>query len=973
MRLPINLLSLTLSLSTLPTILAVFTDEAFIVDFHHNLLGFPQPHTTFFHHPRKDDKATLLYTFSDLGVLGAVNPGTGKVVWRQFLADGNSTEEGFLKPVEGENTVVSAIGGRVDGWDALSGREKWGNVFTGEIRDLEVIETAAEEDNKDALALFEESGKGILRRLKGGNGDVVWEYRDGSDDLPFQVSTNVQHVFMVSLHGTRGGYNLKVTSLDPISGKKTGEYTLTSKADVHAPEDVLLVGANSAAPIIAWADKALKNLKVNILGKPGDLQTLPLKESDGELVKVTLNAPQLIQSQSHFLVHTHSAVSNRAEVYHIDLASGSIKKAYDLPKLGGKGVVSVSSQNANVYFTRITEAEVVIVSSASHGILGRWPVKVDKDHGQFLHASSEVVQKGVDTYAVRSAVATSNQDWVLVRNGAEAWNRVEGLSGAVAAEWAEIPESESLAKTLEAEAHSNPLSAYIHRVRRHVNDLQYLPNYLQELPKRILSSILPGDIAAPKPGVLVRDNFGFNKLVIVATQRGRIYGLDAGNQGSVIWSLSAFPIPKGDKWDVKGLWVDNSRAIVTIQGSDGEHILVKTSTGEIVEKMNMGTRPPVQSSAIVESPSGLRLLPIGYDGNPGEIPSAWAPKDFVVTQGNNGEVKGLKFESKGETSFPIAAWTFQPSGQRIINVAARPAHDPVASIGRVLGDRSVLYKYLNPNVILVTAVSDESSTASFYLIDSISGDILYSVTYEGVDTKQPITSALSENWFAYSLWIDDLSSTNSLPSPKGYQLFISELFESDVANDRGPLGAADNSSSLEPSDIPNAEPALPHVITQSFIIPESITHMSVTQTRQGITSRQLICTFATGIIGIPRNILDPRRPVGRDPTANEMEEGLFRYSPFIEFDPKLILTHNREVIGIKGVIASPALLESTSLIFAYGIDIFGTRVAPSAAFDILGKAFNKLSLVATVLALGVGVGVLAPMVRRKQINGRWMS
>ena len=55
-------------------------------------------------------------------------------------------------------------------------------------------------------------------------------------------------------------------------------------------------------------------------------------------------------------------------------------------------------------------------------------------------------------------------------------------------------------------------------------------------------------------------------------------------------------------------------------------------------------------------------------------------------------------------------------------------------------------------------------------------------------------------------------------------------------------------------------------------------------------------------------------------------------------------------------------MESTSLVLAYGIDIFGTRVTPSAAFDILGKAFNKLSLVATVAALAVGVFVLAPMV-----------
>ena len=168
-------------------------------------------------------------------------------------------------------------------------------------------ETAAGEATaKDILVLFEENGKGHLRKLKGISGDVAWEFKDETDDIPLQVSTNVRDVFLVSLHGAWGGYNLKVTTLDPVSGKKTSEYTLSTKGDVHSSEDVLLVGANSAAPIIAWTDKALKTLRVNIIGKSGDLQSLPLKEADGEIVKVALHAPHLVQSQPHFLVHSQS-------------------------------------------------------------------------------------------------------------------------------------------------------------------------------------------------------------------------------------------------------------------------------------------------------------------------------------------------------------------------------------------------------------------------------------------------------------------------------------------------------------------------------------------------------------------------------------------------------------------------------------------------------------------------------------------
>jgi hypothetical protein len=266
-------------------------------------------------------------------------------------------------------------------------------------------------------------------------------------------------------------------------------------------------------------------------------------------------------------------------------------------------------------------------------------------------------------------------------------------------------------------------------------------------------------------------------------------------------------------------------------------------------------------------------------------------------------------------------------------------------------------------MVLITAVHDVDSAVFFYLLDSVSGEILYSTSHESVDLTQPITSLLSENWLVYSLW-SDVGKNDATQFPKGYQLVVFDLYESPLTNDRGPLGSASNFSSLQPSNNPGEEPVLPHVISQAFIIPEAISSMAVTQTKQGITSRQLLCTLpaSNAIVGITRNVLDPRRPVGRDPTPGEMEEGLMKYNPVIEFDPKMMLTHKREVMGVKRVITSPSLLESTSLVLAYGLDVFGTRVAPSFAFDVLGKDFNRVGLVLTVVALFVGVTAVAPMV-----------
>jgi hypothetical protein len=269
-----------------------------------------------------------------------------------------------------------------------------------------------------------------------------------------------------------------------------------------------------------------------------------------------------------------------------------------------------------------------------------------------------------------------------------------------------------------------------------------------------------------------------------------------------------------------------------------------------------------------------------------------------------------------------------------------------------------MYKYLNPNLVLVTAICASARRASIYLLDSASGQLLYAVSHDGVDVTRPIPSTISENWLTYSFTLDSAADTAS----RGYQLVVADLFESSLPDDRGPLGASSNSSTIQPV---KGDSAKPYVLAQTYHIPEEISHMTVTRTKQGITSRELLVTLpaSNSIVGIPRNVLDPRRPVGRDPTAEETAEGLVKYAPAILFDPKWHLNHKYEVMGVRDVITSPSGLESTSLVFAYGFDVFGTRVAPSFTFDALGKGFNKLQMLGTVAALFVAVLFVAPLVR----------
>ncbi|KAH8880129.1 DUF1620-domain-containing protein [Thozetella sp. PMI_491] len=966
--LPLQLSALLL-LAIPSSVHAVFRDEVGHLDYHHELLGLPQREKTLFHRPSEKSKASLLYTLSDVGVLGAVNPTSGAVVWRQFLNGSITDGGGFLRAGDGEGWVASAMGGSVHAWDATSGRNRFLLDFAGEVKDMEIMELT-EDGRKDILALSDDGGATVLRRLNGNDGSQVWEFKEVTKDIPLQVSTNSQKVFVISLHGASASYNLKVTVLDTLTGKRLDELAIGTKGDVHSPDDVIMVGANSAAPVLAWVDNARSKLRINVLGTKSR-QEFPLAENT---LSVEIHAPSLVQSLPHFLVHSKTTTGNRAEVFHVDLKRNSVEKAYDLPHLSGSGAFSASSSDANVYFTRITEEELILLSSASHGVLARWPLSPATGSSLAVHAVSEVIKKAgsEDSYAVRSAVVTDADDWVLVRNGDLAWSRPEGLTGAVAATFAEIPESEEFAKTLDQEAHSNPLEAYIHRVKRHISELQHLPTYLQKVPSRLISSVLGTDVAESN-GKLSRDTFGFNKLVILATRRGRLYGLDTGNHGKVLWNKRAFHIPAGEKWDVKGIHVQDGKGQVTVRGATGEYIVIKTDTGKIIEALPPGSWPPVESTALVDSPSGQWLLPIGAEGKIGDIPALWTPKQTVVVRGAEGELQGKIFTVNEGQSSEATAWIFAPpKGQHIVSTASRPSHDVTASIGRVLGDRRVKYKYLNPNTLVVATVDDEASTLTTHLLDTVSGQILASQTYEGVDTQKPIDTVAAENWFLVTYFGQYKLRENPEQSLKGYQLVISDLYESDLPNDRGPLGDSANFSSIDPIDSPTGVP-FPSVVSQTYVISAPITALQVSQTRQGISSRQVLAYLpdTQGIIGLPRHLLEPRRPFGRDATAQEAEEGLIRYVPGIEIDPKAVITHERTVVGIEKIIVSPAIVESTSLVFAFGVDVFGTRVAPSQLFDILGKGFNKVTLISTVVALGAGVLALGPVVRGKQINLRW--
>lgn len=682
-----------------------------------------------------------------------------------------------------------------------------------------------------------------------------------------------------------------------------------------------------------WSDAGHKNLKINVLGTKS-ISTLPIINENAEAIeKVTIHATDRITAPTHFLALYETPDAHWGEVYYIDASKATIKKQYGIERLVGRGTIATSVANNEVFYTRVGKGAFLVHSSVSSEVVERYiseelEVSGLLDDPHPVQAVGEVVRKmdgaGVST---RAAVLLSSGDWILILNGKVAWVRSEELSYIISAQFAELPRAQSLVNELEAESHKTLVVAYIHRLSRHISDLKKLPGFFVSLPQQVLSLVQGKELelAEPQP-----DAFGFHQHVVVTTEHGRIIALDTAHHGAIVWSKT---IPGFEAGQTPVVTISD-KGVIRVK-TETEHSVFETLTGKFLRKASEPTKPKASSERVT----------VEYV----------AASDRVA----------------GVTGQPVnVMWTFYPPpGTEVASITPRPDVDPVAAIGDVLGDRKVLYKYLNPNLAVICSINATENVAAFSLIDTVNGDLLYSVTHRNVDPERPMPVVLSENFFVYSFTTTDTANVDA----RGSILVSSKLYESAIPDDRGPLGAATNFSALVP---PTAGGAFqPHVITQAYLIPEEIFQLDVSRTRQGITTRLLLAVLPnTGsVAGIPLSMLDPRRPVNRDPTKLEAESGLFRYLANLDFDPKWILTHARDVQGLQNIIASPALLESTSLLFMYGRggDVFGTRAAPSGSFDVLGKEFNRLQMIATVVALFFGVILAAPAVRRKNINGLW--
>lgn len=251
----------------------------------------------------------------------------------------------------------------------------------------------------------------------------------------------------------------------------------------------------------------------------------------------------------------------------------------------------------------------------------------------------------------------------------------------------------------------------------------------------------------------------------------------------------------------------------------------------------------------------------------------------------------------GRTDFP---------GEKVAKVAYPHRDEVVQAPCHILGDDSLLLKYLNPHLAVIVTMSDgEYSTDDeltkalssvnssgkrkpagatqpgeaapeskptedlpnlfVNVVDTVSGRVLHRTSHSNASPDEAIPVLISENWIFYAYFNEKIRRT---------ELGVFTLYEG-MIDKKGLTAFHSPEQTLTFSSL-EARDAKPVVLAKTYVIPKAIKALGITSTKGGISSRHVI--FATGddrIMSAPRQMLEPRRPTG-DVKESEKLEGLYK-------------------------------------------------------------------------------------------------
>jgi outer membrane protein assembly factor BamB len=899
------------------------------------------------------------YVATQESVIAAVQMKTGKITWRQVLPEGEAMND--LKLFQ-EDLLTVSDGGRIHRlWCRENGTllwEDWTHSADNSLYHLApALKRKVKQERAPPPAAFDtddiERGSAVPQVITLFNDTLILRESEG------QKIWSWQHNGGPCLALFTGGFVL--CSQDGIlvlisMGLKEGKSTSSTALDI--PAGLPLVKSCRTAFCLDFKTNTLYVIDA----RGSRSMHLPV-ELGGEgvpvLTDIGLTSGFLLEREHYRAVVRIGGGGCDNQSPHtcpVELQSEVLPVGVDMLVLG--------QSNGDVLFATYNKGRLTVsINKPGTGTTSHLLDSVWTGHGRPL---------GVWGNAAKEEFLVVGEDHSLsmLKAGGPVWTREESLASIDKLMFIDLATEEMggfpslpirIVNTLESMTHiPSTISAWVNELTQP----QILPPFENDF-----SQILP--LGKPAAIKLEKDTFGFRKILIVSTEPGKLIGMDSAT-GTILWThfLGA-----------------RIKDIIEIRHT---HIVAVTSSLKTGTKLHHFDPVTGHLKETITSPFRIdHVLKLPTRTNDGTHVALLMDHDFVghvlpdtpeanaLVTGKSGaiffyrmaveagHIAGYGVTKEGQQLKAYERWKLVfPAEEQISSAATRDDVEIVHSSLRITGDSTFLRKYVNANLMAIATVRKGSHSGSrllptvkkgtdpcvnIYLIDSVTGRILEKLVHRG--GVGPVSVEVTENTVVFQYW-----NAESFQ----HEVSVVDLYEDPAI----PAETAVDKFSAFKAGIPVTQ-------QQSYILRVGVSTISVTQSSRGISSKLFLLGLTNGqILGVGRAIFDPQRPTGTPSEADKFQ-GLFPYTPEIIVDPTAILNYNRTIHNMRGIVTSPVLLESTSVVLAYGLDLFYTRAQGSGAFDLLNEDFNYPFLILSVTSVVVGIFVSHRAASAKALKMAW--
>lgn len=367
-----------------------------------------------------------------------------------------------------------------------------------------------------------------------------------------------------------------------------------------------------------------------------------------------------------------------------------------------------------------------------------------------------------------------------------------------------------------------------------------------------------------------------------ANSQQSMHGIHGGTHTREVLILSS--VPSGNGKEIHWTCLDGTNGDIHAQGS----VAVSSSVAQIAPLVGAGSCR--QSAVLVLQDRSLAVIP-GDDATNASVKAQIeaTPNGFyshVIDKKNSG-LESLRIAMTGDelVAQPVGFASFP--GEEIVTVAYPSREEVVESSCNVLGDDSILLKYLNPHLAVLVTMStagseldkfssalkrskagsqkrkpagvkqgdvappsDDAPNLFVNVVDSVSGRVLYRASHaNAISTIAPI-ALVSENWVFYTFMNE---------KTRRAEIGVLSLYEGMIGSDA--LTAFSTPEQIETFSSLDARESKPVVLAKTYAISKPATALGMTSTLGGISNRRLL------IAGIDNRITAvERKLLGKDHT-----------------------------------------------------------------------------------------------------------